>query len=138
MCYTHTYYTYCPKDKRLGTVEELRDLTTRAHELGMYVIVDVVMNHMGDEFYFSGHRYGQSPFRFHDQNEYELRPRRPDAELFDTPAGKQPYMDFWHNNTWDPAATYDGPCYGQYGEAAYDNSGETGTYAGSQNRFRCT
>ena len=27
-------------DQRLGTVEELRHLTTEAHRLGMYVIID--------------------------------------------------------------------------------------------------
>ena len=29
-------------DKRLGTLEELRQLVADAHELGMYVIIDVV------------------------------------------------------------------------------------------------
>ena len=28
-------------DQRLGTVEELRELTSEAHRLGMYVIIDV-------------------------------------------------------------------------------------------------
>ena len=28
-------------DKRLGTLQELRDLVNAAHNLGMYVIVDV-------------------------------------------------------------------------------------------------
>ncbi|CAJ1401428.1 unnamed protein product [Effrenium voratum] len=52
-----------------------------------------------------------------------------------TEAGKQPYMDFWYNNTWaaeaqsDGAAQYDSPLYGQYGEAAWDQG--YGTYEGS-------
>ena len=31
-------------DKRLGTVDELRHLVADAHELGIYVIVDVVQS----------------------------------------------------------------------------------------------
>jgi len=31
-------------DKRLGTLQELRDLINAAHNLGMYVIVDVLIS----------------------------------------------------------------------------------------------
>mmetsp|Transcript_31690 Transcript_31690/g.57736 ORF Transcript_31690/g.57736 Transcript_31690/m.57736 type:complete len:1635 (-) Transcript_31690:46-4950(-) len=70
-------------DRRLGTLEELRALTEKAHELGMYVIIDVVMNHMANEFHFEGHAETQAPWRFHD-GEYKLVPRKSAAEEFAT------------------------------------------------------
>lgn len=119
-------------DRRLGSLEELRALTQAAHDRGMYILVDVVMNHMGNEFFFEGHSKDTAPFRFHEtggRREYRLIPRRSSRELHDTPAGKQPYMDFWYNNTWDSEAQYASPFYGQYGEAAWDKG--RGTYEGS-------
>ena len=35
-------------DPRFGTLADLKDLTAAAHERGMYVILDVVLNHTGD------------------------------------------------------------------------------------------
>ena len=119
-------------DRRLGTLQELRALTQAAHDRGMYILIDVVMNHMGNEFFFEGHSSDTAPFRFHEtggQREYRLIPRRSRRELHDTPAGKQPYMDFWYNNTWISEARYESPFYGQYGEAAWDQG--QGTYEGS-------
>eukprot|EP00913_Durusdinium_trenchii_P031115 g29137.t1 len=119
-------------DQRLGTLEELRALTEAAHELGMYVIVDVVMNHMANEFYFEGHEESSAPWRFHegaDGREYLLKPRSAEELLYDTPQGKQPYRDFWYDNTWDASATYNGTLYGQYGEWVTDSG--AGTYINS-------
>ncbi|CAK9022956.1 unnamed protein product, partial [Durusdinium trenchii] len=119
-------------DRRLGTLEKLRALTQAAHERGMYILVDVVMNHMGNEFFFEGHSSDTAPFRFHEiggLREYRLIPRRSSRELYDTPVGKQPYMDFWYNNTWVAEAQYASPFYGQYGEAAWDQG--RGTYESS-------
>mmetsp|Transcript_159747 Transcript_159747/g.512567 ORF Transcript_159747/g.512567 Transcript_159747/m.512567 type:complete len:3105 (+) Transcript_159747:145-9459(+) len=132
MYHQYAQHDFTLLDRRLGTLEELRNLTSAAHKLGMYVIIDVVMNHMGNEFFFEGHQYDAAPFRMHgsDPNkEYHLVPRGPEDGQFDTPVGKQPYMDFWYNNTWDKDAKYNGPVYGQYGEAAYDTG--KGTYDGS-------
>eukprot|EP00931_Biecheleriopsis_adriatica_P031342 TRINITY_DN18394_c0_g1_i1.p1 TRINITY_DN18394_c0_g1~~TRINITY_DN18394_c0_g1_i1.p1 ORF type:complete len:1877 (+),score=386.70 TRINITY_DN18394_c0_g1_i1:87-5717(+) len=74
-------------DKRLGTLEELRKLTTEAHKLGMYVIIDVVMNHMANEFYFEGFAKAQAPWRFHEdggKREYKLKPRSRQATYFES------------------------------------------------------
>ena len=30
-----------------------------------------------------------------------LVPRGTGSKLYETPMGKQPYMDFWYNNTWE-------------------------------------
>lgn len=112
-------------DKRLGTLQELRDLINAAHNLGMYVIVDVliseqqcdwqafwwswgvgkfclililidhfcqvVMNHMGNEFYFSGYQSGQAPWRFHEEDglrEYELKFRKEPGRILTVSFGK--------------------------------------------------
>ena len=37
-------------DKRLGTLQELRDLINTAHNLGMYVIVDVFASALAVQF----------------------------------------------------------------------------------------
>eukprot|EP00434_Breviolum_minutum_P031794 symbB.v1.2.028120.t1/scaffold2946.1/size66664/2 len=142
-------------DQRLGTKEDLRRLTTTAHALGLYVIVDVVMNHMSNEFFFEGHKDDGAHWRWHETKglrEYLLRPRKPVEELHITPAGRQPYMDFWYNNTWDPEGQYPGAgqregwffrigvnevpntsspgtVYGQQGEARVDDG--RGTYSSS-------
>ena len=46
--------------------------------------------------------------------------------MHDTPAGKQPYRDFYYDNTWVPSAKYSGKVYGQYGEYRTDDG--NGTY----------
>ena len=38
----------------MGTVEELRELTTQAHARGIYVLIDVVVNHMANLLSFEG------------------------------------------------------------------------------------
>ncbi len=44
-------------DSRFGTRQDLRDLVAEAHRLGMYVILDVVLNHSGDVFDYAPDRY---------------------------------------------------------------------------------
>jgi glycosidase len=45
-------------DPRFGTLADLKALTAAAHERGMYVILDVVLNHAGDVWsYPGGERY---------------------------------------------------------------------------------
>src|SRR5688572_20499305 len=43
-------------DPHYGTEAELRALVADAHELGMYVILDVVLNHTGDVFGYDANR----------------------------------------------------------------------------------
>ena len=51
------YHQYAQKDftlidRRMGTLDELRQLTTEAHKRHMYVFIDFVVNHMGDMLTF--------------------------------------------------------------------------------------
>jgi glycosidase len=41
-------------DPRFGTTEDLRELVRRAHERGMYVILDIILNHTGDNWAYPG------------------------------------------------------------------------------------
>ena len=71
----------------------------------------------------------QTPFG--DGDASKIFRRRTKAErdqdgLYDTPAGRQPYSDFWYSNLWHANATYNGTLYGQWGESASDTG--FGTY----------
>lgn len=43
-------------DPRFGTTEDLRELVRQAHGRGMYVIMDIVMDHVGDVWAYAGGR----------------------------------------------------------------------------------
>src|SRR4051794_17145236 len=40
-------------DPRFGTRQDLRDLVDAAHDRGMYVLLDVIYNHMGNNFFYA-------------------------------------------------------------------------------------
>ena len=44
-------------DPHYGTEDDLRQLVAAAHDLGLYVILDVVLNHTGDVFGYAPDRY---------------------------------------------------------------------------------
>lgn len=71
-------------DKRFGTVEDFRAMVDKAHSLGMYVIVDIVVNHLENLYYFEGHPSDGAPFRLH-AGEYQLFPRNPGETYVDFP-----------------------------------------------------
>jgi glycosidase len=53
-------------DPRFGTRQDLRDLVDAAHERGMYVLLDVIYNHTGNNFFYadeSGQSKEQMPYR---------------------------------------------------------------------------
>ena len=103
-------------DNRFGTVEELREMVNKAHALGLYVIVDIVVNHLSDSYYFEGHQYDGAPFRLH-ANEYRL---------FQRVTG-QGYTDLWVDNNYYAGGTY---CdvYDSYGWKIVDNYGTSGSF----------
>jgi glycosidase len=48
-------------DPRFGTLEDLQELVRQAHSRGMYVILDIVINHTADCFAYAGD--GDHPYR---------------------------------------------------------------------------
>lgn len=68
-------------DPRIGTKEDLIELVQKAHQLGMYVVLDIVINHTGDNWAYKddaapayrsdGTRYEFGSFRSeHQEGEY--------------------------------------------------------------------
>ncbi|MFB9718449.1 alpha-amylase family glycosyl hydrolase [Planobispora longispora] len=53
-------------DPRFGTRQDLRDLVDAAHGLGMYVLLDVIYNHTGDNWFYDrdGEAVSDLPYRF--------------------------------------------------------------------------
>ncbi|WP_343089392.1 alpha-amylase family glycosyl hydrolase, partial [Methanocalculus natronophilus] len=49
---THKYDTidYYEIDEAFGTKEDLKELVDKAHSMGIYIILDVIINHSGDVF----------------------------------------------------------------------------------------
>lgn len=53
-------------DPRFGTLEELRDLINEAHAQGVYVILDIIYNHTGNNWYYKieGNPWDTVGYRF--------------------------------------------------------------------------
>ncbi len=52
-------------DPRFGTRQDLRDLVDAAHDRGMYVLLDIIYNHTGNNwFYANGGVHDTLPYRF--------------------------------------------------------------------------
>ncbi|MBX9670434.1 MAG: hypothetical protein K2X93_22730 [Candidatus Obscuribacterales bacterium] len=60
-------------DPRFGTRQDFRDLVDAAHDRGMYVVVDVVFNHSGNNFFYDDR------FRCCRNNLLEMHPARQPA-----------------------------------------------------------
>lgn len=71
-CDLETYHGYGIQnfldiDPRFGTRQELRDLIDAAHDRGMYVILDVIFNHSGNNWFYrgdNGEPRDTMPYRF--------------------------------------------------------------------------
>ncbi|MFI6324332.1 alpha-amylase family glycosyl hydrolase [Nonomuraea sp. NPDC050556] len=66
-----TYHGYAIQDfldvdPRFGTSQDLRDLVDAAHERQMYVLLDVIYNHTGDNWFYddAGAPVSELPYRF--------------------------------------------------------------------------
>jgi glycosidase len=70
----HGYATqdFLAVDPRFGTAEDLRDLVRTAHDHGMYVILDVILNHTGDVFDYDADRHWTQD---HQTGQWYLDPR---------------------------------------------------------------
>jgi glycosidase len=102
-------------DPRFGTLQDLRDLTRAAHERGMHVILDVVLNHAGDVWqYPDGYCYfyhqGET-FPFGGWREQDLRPGMQDEDAVWPTELQEPNAFKRHGEIrdWnDPAQVRDG------------------------------
>ncbi|MHC1748601.1 MAG: alpha-amylase family glycosyl hydrolase [Cellulosilyticaceae bacterium] len=103
-------------DERFGTLEDFRDMVDTAHSKGMYVIVDIVVNHLSDLYSFEGYPNGGAPFRLHN-GEYRLNPYNPNES----------YEDFPVDNNFDPNGQY---CdvYGSDGTKKVDSGMGSGSF----------
>ncbi|MDQ7783121.1 MAG: alpha-amylase family glycosyl hydrolase [Desulfomonilaceae bacterium] len=50
-------HSFLEVDPRFGTVEELRELVSKAHDRGMYVILDIVVAFTGDNWAYEGDHF---------------------------------------------------------------------------------
>lgn len=58
---------YLDIDPRFGTRQDLRDLVDAAHQRGMYVLLDIIYNHSGNNWFYqdqNGNPAGLLPYRF--------------------------------------------------------------------------
>ncbi|HEX8252154.1 MAG TPA: alpha-amylase family glycosyl hydrolase, partial [Thermoanaerobaculia bacterium] len=62
-------------DRRFGTRQDLRDLVDDAHARQMYVMLDVIYNHSGNNFFYDrdGHPEKELPYRPKSSGRYEIR-----------------------------------------------------------------
>ena len=74
-CHGYAIQNYLEVDPRFGTVEDLQELTREAHKRGMYVILDIIINHTGNNWAYKdqdtpfcddGHRYDFGGWRRRD------------------------------------------------------------------------
>ncbi|MCB0039663.1 MAG: hypothetical protein KDE23_08285 [Caldilinea sp.] len=64
---------YLDIDPRFGTRQDLRDLVDAAHDRGMYVILDVIYNHSGNNWFYRDEETGEPK----DSRGYRYAPPRP-------------------------------------------------------------
>ena len=64
---------YLDIDPRFGTRQDLRDLVDAAHDRGMYVILDVIYNHSGNNWFYRDEETGEPV----DSRGYRYEPPRP-------------------------------------------------------------
>ncbi len=84
----HGYWasSFVEVDKHLGTLDDYRQLSATLHKNGMYLIQDVVVNHLGDFYTYTG------PYNQDDVTE--------NFKVHDVPQPTQ--YPFNHNNALDP------------------------------------
>lgn len=73
-----TYHGYAIQnfldiDSRFGTCQDLRDLVDAAHDRGMYVILDIIYNHTGNNWFYTDENTGEP----RDTLDYRFQPPYP-------------------------------------------------------------
>lgn len=82
-------------DDRFGTLTDFRNMVSAAHNRGLRVIVDIVVNHMSDLLFFGTYTNSGAAFKFHT-GEYDLHWRN----------ASETYSDFVVSNTYSSSGTY--------------------------------
>lgn len=121
-------------ERRFGNLEDLREMVAQAHKRGIYVVVDLVNNHMAElldwaqnaeddkELPFRMHEGGSRSSALHPDRGRES-PIRPKMKLKSAccktpgcdPEAIQPYVDFPFDNTWYDDGTYQGVTFRESG-----------------------
>jgi glycosidase len=120
-----TYHGYAIQnfldvDPRYGTREDLRTLVDAAHDKGMYVLLDIIYNHSGNNWYYDDHgaprdsmpyRY-TPPYPFHAWRSRAGAPTRHITDVDDAVFPRQFQNPEWYTRAgmimnWDPAGWED-------------------------------
>jgi glycosidase len=102
-----TYHGYAIQDflaidPHFGTDEDLRQMVKTAHQLGIYVVLDIVINHAANVYEYAPDRYwtdGHLDARW-DGNRYPVKGfydenRKPQLSMAPLPAGASPDAAIW-------------------------------------------
>ncbi|MCQ2736651.1 MAG: alpha-amylase family glycosyl hydrolase [bacterium] len=91
----YSIQNFLDTDPHFGTKEELRDLVKSAHKKGIRIILDIVHNHTGNNWYYKGYEspelLGESPdFRLEEREFGGWRSERHDGQIKDEEDGVWP------------------------------------------------
>ncbi len=67
-CHGYAMQDFLQVDPRFGTIDDLRELIREAHKRGMYVILDIVINHTGNNWAYPEDK----PMPFHETGRHEF------------------------------------------------------------------
>jgi glycosidase len=67
-CHGYAIQDFLSIDPRFGTLEDLQELIRQAHARGMYVILDIVINHTGDNWAYAD----DEPMPFNEAGRYDF------------------------------------------------------------------
>ncbi len=101
---------YLDIDPNFGSAEELLEMVKAAHEKGMYVLLDIVINHTGDNWSYPG----GYPYHYFQGQRFHFGYWR-DAEEGEIPEPSKTNIHWPHDAVW-PEEFQDGEWYRRQGE----------------------
>lgn len=112
VAFEETYHGYgiqnfLEVNSRFGTLADLKELVTTAHENGIYVILDIILNHSGNVFEYAPNRYKETDGSGHtsydprwDGNTYAVTGFRDQSGKPNLPFGPQPQSSGLRDAIW--------------------------------------
>lgn len=101
-------------DPHFGTRQDLQDLVNTAHELGIFVILDIIFNHTGDVFEYDADRYDTVDSQGHhhmdsrwDNHPYRVKGYRDENGQPNLPFARINHPDAWPNQAIWPIELQD-------------------------------